>query len=64
MSVQTIRSDFWEARLPEGWVRVERPPKEVVYFESPDHAAGIYFSTWRITGQSLPSALQGTRAIE
>ncbi len=56
MTVQRIRSDFWEARLPEGWTRLERTPKEVVHFEAPNHTAGIYLATWRITGQTLLSS--------
>ena len=64
MCALVVSSSFWKASLPDGWLRLEREPKEVVYFESPDHTAGIYFSTWRINGQSLSSALEDTRRIE
>ena len=64
MSTQVISTDLWEASLPEPWVRVDRDPQEVVYFESPDGTAGVYLSTWCVTGQSLLSALEGTQAIE
>jgi hypothetical protein len=64
MSPQTIRTEFWEAQLPAGWVQSEREPKEVVYFESPDGTAGVYLSTWRIAGQPLIAAMRDTQAIE
>jgi hypothetical protein len=64
MSGQIVSTDFWEARLPEDWLRAEVEPGESVYFYAPDSTAGIYISTWRITDQSLQSALQHARAIE
>lgn len=64
MRVQTIRTDHWVARLPEDWSRVDREPPEVVYFEAPDHSAGVYFSNWRVAGQSLRAAMQDAGAIE
>jgi hypothetical protein len=63
MSSQVISTDFWAAELPHDWVRGDADPPQV-YFESPDHTAGIYISTWQIAGESLQKALERTRAIE
>lgn len=41
MSVQTIGTDFWDALLPGDWFRAEQDSEGVVYFESPDHTAGV-----------------------
>jgi hypothetical protein len=62
MKEQVVSTDFWEARLPEDWVRADAEPG--VYFEAPDHTAGIYISTWRIRDESLQVAIQHARAIE
>jgi hypothetical protein len=64
MSIQRLSTEYWEACLPETWAHVEREPDGTVYFESPDHATGVYLSTWRANGQSLADALRDTRAIE
>ncbi|HYV18756.1 MAG TPA: hypothetical protein VFC25_06985 [Verrucomicrobiae bacterium] len=64
MSTQVVSTDFWEAQLPEDWVHKEAEPSQEVYFEAPDHTAGVYISTWRIADESLQKALQTTRAVE
>jgi len=64
MSPQTISTEFWEAQLPDGWFQVQRDPNEVVYFESSDRTAGVYLSTWRVSGQSLLAAMRDARVIE
>ena len=62
MSVQTVSTDHWEAQLPEDWFHKPGQSERAVYFESPDHTAGVYLSTWRPNGQTLVAAARDAQA--
>jgi hypothetical protein len=64
MSLQTISTDFWEARFPEDWSHKDQGLEYTTYFEAPDHSQGVYLSTWRNAVGPLLTAMLNTREIE
>lgn len=62
MDIQTLTSEFWKVRLPEDWVHkpsIDHP----WYWESPDGAAGVYLSTFRIN-EPVSAAIHSARSSE